>query len=1287
MPHTEDEAHDELGRRELAARTLPGPGLLGREVPHGRPAPLYIGDNLHIPESLFDPQGQSTAALIRPGGRNLALEAVDIASRPFEAAAEAFGPGVTQAPPFNLIRPLAQLPGIGLRTVFGGEPGAILDIDPTPIQESAETRRIMIDLLRGRGDLSILEAGVALSEEFRSRTGAEQFALGVIADPFNVPALKMLELIRLGRFVRVPANVRRAIAKLIPGGAAERPTVAQTVDILAHADAERAVKEAQIIEKRLGLVVAGKDAPPPRPPGEPLGDALPPPRRPDISLSDDLQLPSWEQPRFGIMRKWEGARNVAGVEMQRFFNQGNQNLRRAGFNPNRLTEEDMRSLFEALHGERSIDTLPQNLRSLYDDLNQARRVEERDMLEFLSAVQASGAKTLMAFDARNFASRMLPHPDYFPRGWNIPDIVPKKLVGPRDRLGVTPGFAKPRIDAPFTELLEWAKSRGGGPKSWNPYAMMAERVIAGVEYRESVKIANRARELRIALPVSEAPKTGWRVPRVGPVFEGRPYPNAEGGVSFTQAIATTNPLADFLEVAYGRKPNLPGLAAIQQFTNILKSTKLILSPFQHADFAFRTVGAAFTPTALLRGGPAKFPSFMFDMLTTTLAPRMRERLINNIMDEPALFRDGSFVVPGRMLVEEGWNIGGDLSFIQREFGSFINETTRTLAATFPGRVSQVGIKALKEANDWFQKGLFDGTYRSAQRWSLKHFILPQVRRSHPDWTPRQVAAEAADQVNVMFSTIGIWQDILKNPAYRFLTHNLAFSANETQSLLRGTALALSRPGAPKAGLFREWYIGLYLGMAVIANVVNFWATGKFLPKESYIPINIDDPYAPWTVGYNNRLLSPQIPYVKGRGGVPVYADLVGQMDTAFRWALDPIGALAARTNVLPRFFINQFKSMNFYGETLHGESFGDTVRKRAVQGAIDIGAPIGGTSVLGALREKYPAIYDLVPSSEGRLGFTGLLVQAAGINLRGETTPDYLDRLARAAGNSGFLAPDGQKVRKWDQLLPRQKNRITALPEIEAELLRRDQEGIDRQSEGAIARGSLRKIDDDRLSQEAALDERLRLGLLLEAEGLTPRKYREEFSRIQLVSVAKKAQSNEDFQRFIEEAELPDDPYKRALVEYYLTWDYARRDDGSIDFRRQEMLQAALEQTWTPEQIQVVADNTRLLKHSPTGTKLVHDRKLLEPYFDIIDNIIDGYGVRDAFKVYQLLRTRAERSRFLSVHRPLARALSDARRAERAFERNHRELAQLLVDWDYRDYTFNREVRRAVQERVRNAGR
>jgi len=176
-----------------------------------------------------------------------------------------------------------------------------------------------------------------------------------------------------------------------------------------------------------------------------------------------------------------------------------------------------------------------------------------------------------------------------------------------------------------------------------------------------------------------------------------------------------------------------------------------------------------------------------------------------------------------------------------------------------------------------------------------------------------------------------------------------------------------------------------MALAGIAEGVHFWATGEHLPRKALIPFN-KSPFSIIGVGYASEFLSPQFPGLEGQGGMPVYLDLMGQMDTAFRLA-SPFNFVSSRLNVPVRAFMNQANAESFYGEEL------DTPQKRVVQLLLDLGAPIGAGTLIGALVAKYPDANEVIPHGERRLGFTTQAAQATGFNFRSESFETILKDL------------------------------------------------------------------------------------------------------------------------------------------------------------------------------------------------------------------------------------------------------------------------------------------------------
>jgi len=138
-------------------------------------------------------------------------------------------------------------------------------------------------------------------------------------------------------------------------------------------------------------------------------------------------------------------------------------------------------------------------------LQRLSRIEEKEMLDFEPTLRK-------VFGA---------HPGYFPRIWKRS----KRLAG-TGPIGAKAGFLKHRKDATFDEILE----AGDEPVSWNPLDVYALRRIEGISYRENKLLFERLKRTGDAKPVKKGVKISdnWRVPEVGPAFQGKPYVDKNG---------------------------------------------------------------------------------------------------------------------------------------------------------------------------------------------------------------------------------------------------------------------------------------------------------------------------------------------------------------------------------------------------------------------------------------------------------------------------------------------------------------------------------------------------------------------------------------------------------------------------------------------------------------------------------------------------------------------------------------------------------------------------------------
>jgi len=731
-------------------------------------------------------------------------------------------------------------------------------------------------------------------------------------------------------------------------------------------------KQAENLTKNMAAVDSGKKAPPP-------STLTPGGTNSDGALENVLNQASHDDLSHASMAQFEGARNEHMLEVQGFITEGNRILKEVGLTT--LDDANVRPLINAVEA-RAPETLDPKLRPVYDALVAATELETKDMLQFSRfALEADMAN--LGIDAQLFMNRIALHPHYFPHIWKQPGQVLGIGMG-KGRLGAQPHFAKLRWDASLDTMLD----AGYDLATWNPFELLALRRMAGIEYRESVVMLNRLRRNGLAVPASEMPAKGWRVPQgVGPAFGGRPIVTPDGTTVIASAPwAVPNHVANFMEHFFAKVPHVDFLRDIRKWGDRAKRIKLFASYFQHADFFLRAVGVAFSPTGIWKKAPLKLPSLAKTLLHVNFSPGARNDLQKRLLSNAPIYKD--FDITYRMLIQQGWGVHGDLSLLERGINTLISDPN--ISKGLSGRALQNG----RKIQQFFETGLFDGVYRETQRWSLENFIIPWVRRTNPGANARQVAAQSAEIANIMFSTQGVWQTALKNPMLAQMTRTLMFSAHENEALLRGAFRALSRTH-PSAGIFREWYLGMFLGLGTIANVINVSATGKILPWSSYNPIKINDPYASFYskklggIGYNDRFLSPQLPWIKGRNGEPVYLDLVGQMDTIFRWAFNAPEALAGRYNVLPRAIRNQQLGTNFFGQELK------TPINRLVQGVLDVAAPISAMSAVEILRQQTPALQDAIPETESTIGPIGLGLQAiTGVNIRGSKTGSMLNRIS-----------------------------------------------------------------------------------------------------------------------------------------------------------------------------------------------------------------------------------------------------------------------------------------------------
>jgi len=210
-----------------------------------------------------------------------------------------------------------------------------------------------------------------------------------------------------------------------------------------------------------------------------------------------------------------------------------------------------------------------------------------------------------------------------------------------------------------------------------------------------------------------------------------------------------------------------------------------------------------------------------------------------------------------------------------------------------------------------------------------------------------------------------------------------------------------------------------------------------------------------------------------------------------------------------------------------------------------------------------------------------------------------LDRVAR---ESGLLKADGTPVKKWDDLEPYQKKDLSKNEMLETELGLRSKAAVERQQQRALGFATLDDLDKERIVRGEALVTEF----LTETRGLEGTDYRQranqfrnEVTLLKREISSRKGQVDIDFKLFEDTGKLPEDPNKRALVEYYNTFELARKPSKEIDWDKQEAIETALRKLWTSAKNAYVDRNIGLTEWGFLMAEYIKDMEALKEYWAI----------------------------------------------------------------------------------------
>lgn len=841
-------------------------------------------------------------------------------------------------------------------------------------------------------------------EDLAKFHGENVFSVDVPNSVYREALAEKAEFAKLGETsfgVTLPAkfaNQARRVATQRPAVPREVPPATfgpGPLEIPAEIEARRVAKS-QHIE---AAAPDGPVPPPPEgtPPVVPPGSSGVPPIDNRLLAQAGPGKMANERLDQSLLRFHEAAIENAKREIGTFVTQGNRRLFQQGIGTRSGTSlaarpEDIPSLDRLnvfLHNPSKVASgemqVPPQFREIYDDLRGGMDWETADRLDF--------------------DPEMATVADYFYRGWKPPEgMFPQTGRG---NLVSTPAFKKPRNGATYQEMREL----GFEPLFWNPYEQLRVARLQGVRYREQMELVEALKSLgddMIRPHEGGAVQPGWRVPEIGPAFEGKPFAivdklSGEPRAMFTRRWIVRDEMANPLESMYGKRPNLGNLHVAGKNIDILKVIdwavfvpkrfKLFGSFFQQIDFATRAgVGSWHgMVNALTTGHPieavkhlALYPKTVTDILQANFRPNFRANLKKQLNSTETLIQ-GRPGVNLKGISDAGLSIL-DLTILPTDLDTVVRAVARESGLVRVGKAAPRAVVALEGA---MRRGLFEGVYPAAIINDVKNNIAPIVSRTYPSLTDAQMNSVIATLANKRFSTIPASQSVIQNRVVRETLRRVMFSLNESEGLLRQATGTIK---GPSKRFWLENWLGAYLFLMTQAEIIHYASTGEFLPLDRFRPL-AENIWGGLPIGYNRDFASPTLP-ISGKGGLDLTLDIVGQMDTVLR-VLHPLSFITSRESLPIRAVTNQLTGENFFGNPIDEVGPGG-VASRMVQLAQDLFSPIGfGQAGIEALRGQFEDQIPegLVTATETRLGEKGQFIQGLGINVRAQIM-ESLDKVS-----------------------------------------------------------------------------------------------------------------------------------------------------------------------------------------------------------------------------------------------------------------------------------------------------
>lgn len=302
--------------------------------------------------------------------------------------------------------------------------------------------------------------------------------------------------------------------------------------------------------------------------------------------------------------------------------------------------------------------------------------------------------------------------------------------------------------------------------------------------------------------------------------------------------------------------------------------------------------------------------------------------------------------------------------------------------------------------------------------------------------------------------------------------------------------------------------------------------------------------------------------------------------------------------------------------------------------------------------------------------------QFAGTNLSAESPWQARNVHVRQwAEQRGITTGLGEPVESYFDLMRADRDTYDAENPDEANAIKEEQARQVRQGiPAAVKRSQFEESTTVRLAEEAGLVKELNLPVT-NPHAINEDQFRERYARIQAKAAVDRAAVDRVFQLFKDTDELPEDPNKRAIVQYYDAFDKAKGESGRISFDVLDDIMAGLEAEWTDAQEAAVERNTGIAKHAPLVQEFLDDRDTLQPYFNIVRDMMDRSGLRETYR--QFLRS-SDRTRFRKNHRKFDLKLPQAERAQQAERESNIDVERLLYKWGYIDTPTSIRLRHEI---------